>query len=171
MIRNLLLSVLVLFSACFTYAQVPNTNADTTLKPSPIRSLTNKQYNDYLKGTGMESLSRVSVMNHYPLPDDALRYKKELDLSPSEIKQLNDVVKFLQLKKQEIGGSAIRNERALDSLFRTHKIDEGMIIFYGNRYGLYEGEYRTVFLQACFRTQNILTAQQIRRLEALQKHN
>lgn len=171
MIKNLLVAVAALFFGSFTYAQSPGTAADTVLKPSPVRTLTDKQYNDYLKGTGMENMFKVGVMNHYPLPEDALKYKKELDLSPSEIKQLNDVVKFLQLKKLEVGGSVIRNERTLDSLFRTHKIDEGMIIFYGNRYGLYEGEYRTVFLQACFRTQNILTAQQIRRLEALQKHN
>lgn len=165
-----LLAVPLLLFAAFAYAQSP-AGADTTLKHSPIRSLSDKQYNNYLKGTGMESLAYVAEMNHFPLPDEVVKYKKELDLSPSEIKQLNDVVKFLQMKKTEIGESAIRNERMLDSLFRTRKADEGTVIFYGNRYGLYEGEYRTVLLQACLRTEKILTPQQIRRFEALQKHN
>ena len=145
------------------------TDSDTT--PSPVRTLSNAQYNAYLKGTDLNNQSYVAELNHYPLPDEVLKYKKELDLSPSEIKQLTNVVAFLNMKKKEVGESVIRNEKILDSLFRTRKIDEGSIIFYTNRYGLYEGEYRTVVLQACFRTGNILTPQQIHRFEALKKHN
>ena len=156
------------FIACALRASA-QTGPDTT--HSPVRTLSGAQYNAYLKGTDLNDQSYVAELNHYPLPDEVLKYKKELDLSPSEIKQLTGVVAFLNMKKKEIGESVIHNEKMLDSLFRTRKIDEGSIIFYSNRYGLYEGEYRTVVLQACFRTEKILTPQQIRKFEALKKHN
>lgn len=145
------------------------TGADTAR--SPVRTLSSAQYNAYLKGIDLNDRSYVAELNHYPLPDEVLKYKKELDLSPTEIKQLNAVVAFLNMKKKEVGESVILNEKMLDSLFRTRKIDEGSVIFYSNRYGLYEGEYRTVVLQACVRTEKILTPQQIRKFEALKKHN
>lgn len=154
----------------FTIRVFAQPDADTTVH-SPVRTLSNAQYGAYLKGIDLNKQSYVGELNHYPMPDEVMKYKKELDLSPSEIKQLNDVITFLNMKKKEVGESIIRNERVLDSLFRTRKIDEGSIIFYGNRYGLYEGEYRTAVLQACFRAEKILTPQQIRRFEALKKHN
>ena len=73
------------------------------------------------------------------------------------------------MKKAEVGQSVIRNEKMLDSIFRTRRVDEGSVIFYGNRYGLYEGEYRTALLMACYKTQKLLTDRQIKRFEALQK--
>jgi len=146
--------------------------ADTVLKHSPVRTLTDQQYNAYLKGADLgNKMAYVAELNHYPLPDKLLQYKKELDLSPSQIAGITAILKTLQMKKLEIGGSVIRNERMLDSLFRTHKLDDGIIIFYGNRYGLYEGEYRTALLTACYKTQKLLTDRQIKQFEALQKHN
>lgn len=167
MIIKVLLAAPFIMFTMHVYAQ---TEPDTSLH-SPLRTLSDAQYNAYLKGVDLNRQSYVAELNHYPLPDEVIKYKKELDLSPSEIKQLNDVVTFLKMKKKEAGESIIRNERVLDSLFRTRKIDEGSVIFYGNRYGLYEGEYRTAVLQACFRTEKVLTPQQIRRFEALKKHN
>jgi len=134
---------------------------------SPVRSLKTEEYNAYLNGTDLTRRSYIAELNHYPLPDKVVQYKKELDLSPSQVTAITAVVKFLQMKKKEIGQSVIRNEKMLDSLFRTKKIDEGTVIFYGNRYGLYEGEYRTAVLQACYKTRNLLTERQIKKFETL----
>ncbi len=161
---NILLSVIV-------KAVVAQVTVDTVTKHSTVRTLTDEQYNALLKGRDLNNMAYVAVLNHYPQPELLLTYKKELDLSPSQIAAISAINKLLHLKKIEIGGSVIRNERTLDSLFRTGKIDEGTIIFYGNRYGLYEGEYRTSVLQACYKTQKLLTDRQIKKFEALQKHN
>lgn len=165
-----LLAIPIILFSLSVRAQTEPAGTDSMAK-SPVLTLSNAQYNAYLKGIDLNDQSYVAELNHYPLPDEVLKHKKELDLSPSEIKQLNAVVAFLNMKKKEVGESVIHNEKMLDSLFRTRKVDEGSIIFYTNRYGLYEGEYRTVVLQACFRTEKILTPQQIRRFEALKKHN
>ncbi|QKJ31786.1 hypothetical protein HQ865_19115 [Mucilaginibacter mali] len=165
-------TLLFLFAASlFTINTRAQTNTDTVLKKSPVRTLTDQQYNAYLKGADVGNKAYIAELYHYPLPDKLLQYKKELDLSPSQIAAITAIVKQLQMKRLEIGASVIRNERVLDSLFRTNKADEGSIIFFGNRYGLYEGEYRTAVLTACFKTQKALTDRQIKKFEALLKHN
>jgi len=69
-----------------------------------------------------------------------------------------------------MGGVIITNERTLDSLFRTHKLDDGTIIFYSNRYGLYQGELRNAILQACYETAKLLSPAQVKQLETLENH-
>ena len=165
--RTLLLLFCLIIFLKYVSAQSEQTYGDQ----SPVRSLRMDEYNAYLNGTDLTRRSYIAEINHYPLPDKLLQYKKELDLSPSQIAAITNVVKFLQMKKKEVGESVIRNEKMLDSLFRTHKVDEGSIIFFGNRYGLYEGEYRTAVLQACYKTQKLLTDRQIKKFEELQKHN
>ena len=161
--KNLLLIALVIFCSK-TFAQTDS------LKHSPVRTLTDAQYTAWQNGTDLANHAYVAELNRYPQPDKVLKLKKELDLSPIQINKLNDVIKMLKLKKTEVGISVIRNERTLDSLFRTGRLDEGSIIFYGNRYGLYEGEYRTALLIACFNTRRLLSDQQLKKFEALQKH-
>lgn len=155
----------------FALAAGAQTPADTVMKKSPVRTLSDVQYNAYLQGVDINHMARVAELNHYPSPDKMLGLKKELDLSPTQITQLTSIMKTLQMKKAEIGQSVIRNEKMLDSIFRTRRVDEGSVIFYGNRYGLYEGEYRTALLIACYKTQKLLTDRQIKQFEALQKHN
>src|SRR5476651_1412175 len=130
--KTLLLSTIILFTLK-TAAQSP---ADTVVLHSPVRTISDKQYNAWLKGTDLNNMAYVAELNPYPLPDQLIQYKKELDLSPSQINAINAVVKSLNRRRREIGQSVIRNGRAQDSLFCTGKLDDGTIIFYGNRYGL-----------------------------------
>jgi hypothetical protein len=166
MYKKLLLLSCFLFTAYIVNAQ---SAVDTVMKKSPVRTLTDEQYNAYLQGKDINHMAYVAELHHYPSPDKMLQYKKELDLSPTQITQLISIIKTLNMKKAEVGQSVIRNEKMLDSIFRTRRVDEGSVIFYGNRYGLYEGEYRTALLMACYKTQKLLTDRQIKRFEALQK--
>ena len=68
-----------------------------------------------------------------------------------------------------MGDNIIHNEKKLDTLFKSKQADDGTIIFYTNRYGLYLGEIRNAVLQACYKTENILSDEQIRKLESLEK--
>ena len=165
MIRPLFLAVVLLVSV-----KVNAQSADS-LKKSPVRTLTYQQYNAYLKGEAGNEMAMVAEMNHYPMPDKVLKLKKELDLSPIQIKNIETANNYMRRRRLQIGGSVISTERALDSLFRYHKMDDGKLIFYTNRYGLYQGELKNAILQACFATEKQLTPQQIKRFEALQKPN
>ncbi len=62
-----------------------------------------------------------------------------------------------------MGQNMIKNEKMLDSLFHSKRVVDGTIIFYSNRYGLYLGEIRNAVLQACYKTENILSDDQIKK--------
>jgi hypothetical protein len=146
---------------CLGFCQTLFAQTDSSVTPSVIKTLTLKQYTDYQKGPTLAEMALPATLNRYPMPDDVLRYKKELKLLPVQVSRITEISKYLQLKKTEIGQSVLRNEKKLDEMFSTKKLDEGSITFYGNRYGLYEGEYRTSVLTACYNTYNSLTQQQL----------
>lgn len=148
------------------------TSADSaTIKKSALKTLTDEEYTALLNGNDLYHMSLAAELNHFPSPEKALKYKRELDLSPQQTTKLNAVVKELHRKKLEMGLIIIRNERTLDSIFKYNRLDNGSLIFYANRYGLYQGELRNVILQSCLVTQNLLTPQQVHKIESLEKRN
>jgi hypothetical protein len=136
---------------------------------SPVKTLSDVKYNILLKGADFDDMALAAVLNHYPLPDSALKYKVQLGLNPGQITKLKDISSTLHRKRLEMGDNIIRNEKMLDTLFKIKQADDGAIIFYTNRYGLYLGEIRNAVLQACYKTENILSDVQIRKLESLEK--
>lgn len=164
--RTLYLFTLLLF-CCIANAQ---SRTDST-QHSPVRTLTNKEYQAYLKGDAMNDMALVAEINHYPMPDRVLRWRNELDLSPIQIKKITDVNTYMHKRRLQTGGSIIKNERTLDSLFRIHHIDDGTLVFYATRTGAYLGELKNAILQACISTQKLLSEQQIARFESLEKPN
>ncbi|HTK22227.1 MAG TPA: hypothetical protein VL442_22060 [Mucilaginibacter sp.] len=142
---------------------------DTKPKHSTIKTINDFRYNAYLKGDDLDNMSLAGDLNHYPSPDSALKYKKQLDLSPIQVGQLTKLSTELHRKKVEMGNNIIRNEKMLDSLFHSHFVDEGSLIFYTNRSGLYYGEMKGAILMACYNAEKLLTPAQIKKLETLEK--
>ena len=145
------------------------TQADSAAKHSPLKTLSDEQYNALINGDDLYGMSLAAELNHYPMPDKVLKVKKELDLSPIQVNKITAINKELRRKRLEMGLIVIRNERTLDSIFRYHRLDNGSLIFYANRYGLYQGELRNAILQACLVTRSLLSQQQINKFESLQK--
>ncbi|HVW15322.1 MAG TPA: hypothetical protein VHB54_15935 [Mucilaginibacter sp.] len=140
-----------------------------TLMHSPVKTLSDERYTMLVKGEDFDHMSLAGELNHYPLPDKALKYKVQLGLNPGQLTQLKAIAAGLQRKKVEMGQDIINNERKLDTLFKTRQADDGSIIFYTNRYGLYLGEIRNAVLQACYKTEAVLSEAQIKKLEGLSK--
>jgi len=165
MLKTLFFSFVLLSSA----AVVAQSRPDSTAGKSPVRTLNRQQYDAYLKGTAADEMAIVAEMNHYPMPDNVLELSNQLDLSTVQIKKITEVNTQMHRRRIQIGGSIISNEKMLDSLFKTRKMTDGNLIFYTNRHGLYQGELKNAILQACMATEKLLSAQQIAKLEALQK--
>jgi hypothetical protein len=142
----------------------------TATQKSPLKTLTYKQYNALIKGEDLYDMALPATLNHYPMPDDVIKYKKQLDLSPEQVAKITAIGKELHRKRVEMGPIVIKNERMLDSIFRTHIVDDGTLIFYANRYGLYQGELRNAILQACYATEKLLAPAQVKKLEAIENH-
>jgi hypothetical protein len=152
-------------------ATKPAVITDTEPKHSTVKTINDLRYNAYLKGDDLDNMSLAGDLNHFPSPDSALKYKKQLDLSPIQVGQLTKLSTELHRKKVEMGGNIIRNEKMLDSLFHSRYVDEGSLIFYTNRSGLYYGEMKGAILMACYKAEKLLTPAQIKKLETLEKGN
>lgn len=160
-----LATILLLFVFSCAYAQ-----NDTTIDHSTVKSLTNERYNALIKGIDLDNMAAVAELNRYPMPDKVLKYKKQLDLSPTQLAKITAINTELHRKRIEMGGFIITNEKKLDELFKNHQVDDGVIIYYTNRYGLYQGEIRNAILQACYKTEELLSAGQLKQLEILENH-
>jgi hypothetical protein len=165
MLKTLTLFILLLLFCGKTKAQT-----DSAIVKSTVKTLTDRQYSALLKGDDIYGMPPVAMLNHYPMPDLAIEFKKEADLSPIQVTKIAAIAKELKRKRIEMGNFIIANEKKLDDLLRQG-MDEGSIIFYGNRSGLYYGELRNAILLACYRTWKLLSPGQIRKLETLQNHN
>lgn len=136
-----------------------------------MRTMSYNKYNAYLKGIDVDSMSFVGAINHAPTPDKVLKYKKEIWLTPEQVKKLQDIQADMHMHMVQAGQSYVANEKTLDEMFRTKRMNEGSLIYYTNRYGLYLGEMRNAVLQACYHTQKVLTQLQMSKFETLQKGN
>lgn len=163
------LFAVVLFFLISVTVQAQTT--DTLLKPSPIKTLTTEQYNALIKGNDQYGMVTVAEINGFPSPEKALRYKKEIDLSPTQITALTKMTIELKRKKIEMGTFIVNNETKLETMFRTRKLNESELIFYTNRYGLYQGELRNAILQASLKTWQLLSPQQVNKLRTFKNHN
>ncbi|EHQ26263.1 Spy/CpxP family protein refolding chaperone [Mucilaginibacter paludis] len=163
-----LLSAFLFFNAAAGLAQA---TADTAknIGKSPLKALTDEQYKAYTDGVDINGLALVAQANHYPDPGKTLLLKKNLGLSAAQVTQISNINTELQRKMKEMGAFMIKNEKALDALFKSKKLDDGTLIFYTNRYGLYQGELRNAILQAYVKVQAILDATQRKKYEQLQK--
>jgi hypothetical protein len=153
----------------FTSLSVKAQTADSLLKPSPVKTISPQQYDALMKGEDLYGMSTVADLNGYPSPDKALKYKKELDLSPIQVAALTKMNIELKRKKIEMGNFIVTNETKLDNLFKAKRINEGDLIFYTNRYGLYQGELRNAILRAAVKTWQLLSPGQLIKLQAFKK--
>jgi Spy/CpxP family protein refolding chaperone len=162
-----LLSIPLFFITTIVLAQ---TSTDTT-GMSPLKTMSYAQYKAYIDGVDQFNMGSVANLNHYAEPQKALNWKKELDLTAIQITNITAINTALERKMKEMGDFIVKNERALDEIFRTKKVSDGTLIFYTNRYGLYQGEMRNAVLQAAVKVQAILTPVQRKSYEQLQKLN
>jgi len=146
-----------------------STADSSAIKKSTLKTLSDAQYTALLNGNDLYGMALAGELNHYPSPDRVLKYRIELDLSPIQVNKITAISKELHRKKLEMGLIIIHNERTLDSIFKYHSLNNGSLIFYTNRYGLYQGELRNTILQACLVTRTLLSQQQINELYALKK--
>ncbi|MEO3408199.1 hypothetical protein AAFN85_30070 [Mucilaginibacter sp. CAU 1740] len=163
------LSTLIITLFLFTAAKAQQ-QPDSTLKKSPIKTITDKQYTLLITGEYLfDDINQAALLNHYPMPGDALKFKKELSLSPNQVTKLTPIATELHRKRVEMGNFIVTNETTLDKLLKKGT-DNGSIIFYANRSGLYYGELRNAILQACVSTGNLLSPGQVSKLETLINH-
>ena len=173
--KTYLLILLLIFCADNLVAQkkslqkavyTPDTNQNSIRTDSPVKSLNKTEYNAYQNGDPM-GLTRPAELNNYPAPSRVLALEKQLKLSAVQKAKLVAANEALFFKAREMGRVIIQNEKKLNDLFLSGKIDEGSLIYFTNQFGLYQGELRNAHLQAHLKTKRILTPDQIKKISQL----
>lgn len=166
LIKMLLIFLLLLNFKC-VFAQ---TDSTITIKSYQNQDSFLTKFENFKTSQNLVGLQDVAEHHHYPAPQKVLKWQKELQLNDRQkvaIKQINEA---FQKKVNEMNNFLITNEKALDNLFRLKQMNNGMLIFYTNRYGLYQGELRNALLQACLKTELQLTDIQIKKYDSLLQH-
>lgn len=180
MFKNIILLLLVLLVSKTTIGQDDSghsrkkkklaDNSEVVSEPSeatsPVKSFTSEEYDNLKNGNGM-GLARAAELNNYPGPMHVLELQKELKLTAPQKTKLEAARDEMKRKAIEMGGFIIQEEKKLNNLFAASKIDEGSIIYYTNKIGLYQGELRNAHLQAHLKARRILTPDQISRYNKL----
>ncbi len=158
--RNLQLMICCLFAALNAYAQ------KDSLTKTPLKFISEEQYNYYLKGNDTE-LSRIAEVNNYPSPKTALKLEKQLALTTAQKSQIKTIATEMDRKLAEMGKFLINEQTKLNTLFENRKINEGSLIYHTNKIGSLEGELRNAYLKAHFRTWRVLTLPQLKKYTEL----
>ena len=166
-------AVVLIFKCLVTTALLANqpVMAQTdTVKSATLPDADNflTEFETYQADHQISGLIAVADRHQYPFPQKVLQLQKQLALNPRQVIVLTSIDKDLKRKVKEMNGFLITNEDTMDSLFRNHHLNNGRLIFYTNRYGLYQGELRNALLQACLKAEAILTNQQIKKYNQLQ---
>jgi hypothetical protein len=148
-------------------AQTDSTNQQQIM---PVKEAFLSKFEAYQTSKNKTGLLDIADFNQYPSPKKVLQWQKELQLNDRQKTAISLLNKEMLRKTTEMNNFLITNEKALDSLFKYKKINNGLLIFYTNRYGLYLGELRNALLQACVKTEALLNATQLKKYAALLLH-
>lgn len=118
-------------------------------------------YSDYKEGKS-GNMGLAAELNNYPPPDKVLEHASVLKLSADQKSKLQVVSREMGRKAREMGSFILLEEKRLNDLFASGKVNDGSLIYLTNKIGLYQGELRNAFLQAHLKTQRILTPDQIK---------
>ena len=135
-----------------------------------IKSLTNEELNQLLKGEGM-GMAKAAELNSYPGPRHVLDLSSQLNLTSEQIEKTNALFKSMQTKAKKIGLLIIKNEKELDSIFKTNNTNEKLIKNKINEIAQLNGKLRFVHLDAHLKQKKILTVEQVNSYNRLRGYN
>lgn len=130
-----------------------------SLKVSPLKFLSNNQYQLYTTGNDTD-MGLVGNVNGYPSPKKAIALAKELGLTEEQKRSIKTILSEMNRKALEMGKFILAEENKLNKVFETKTVNEGSLVFYTNKIGALQGELRNAYLKAHLRTGKILNATQ-----------
>lgn len=85
-----------------------------------IKALSAQEQRAWLDGHGA-GLARAAELNGYPGPMHTLEHASELGLSPSQVKETQELMDRHKAEVRALGAQLVEAERHLDALFRTRQ--------------------------------------------------
>lgn len=131
-----------------------------------VKSLSAEEVRQYLAGAGM-GYAKPAELSNYPGPLHVLELADKLALTPDQRAQTKALMDAHKAEARAIGAKRVEAEKALDTLFASVKMDEGMLGRAVRAAALLEGEYRLSHLETHRRMRALLTEEQVTRYNHL----
>lgn len=159
---------LLMFSPTPLAAQQGLTSPYREQLASEIRGLTTKEIEDLREGLGM-GLARAAELNGFPGPRHILDAMKagEFHLSPAQLDAVNRAFEAMSAEARYLGGTILKEEKALEASFRAGTIDAPNLRERLTRIAALQGELRAVHLRTHLQMRALLTDHQIERYNEL----
>ena len=178
MLKQFVLSfAMVLLFSVFVFAQEKHQmNHNNHKSPyiseinNDIKTLTNEELNQLLSGEGM-GMAKAGELNNYPGPKHVLDLSFQLKLTKDQIEKTSALFNSMQTEAKKIGLLIIKEEKELDSIFKTNNADEKLIKSKITEIAKLKGKLRFVHLDAHLKQRNILTVEQVNSYNRLRGYN
>jgi hypothetical protein len=131
-----------------------------------IKALSRDEINGYLSGEGM-SFAKAAELNHYPGPKHVLELADELQLSVEQRRRSQMIFDEMKAKAVSLGKQLVETEQLLDSRFVAANISDAELLQLVTEISVLHGKIRAVHLQAHLAERAVLSADQLRRYDAL----
>jgi Spy/CpxP family protein refolding chaperone len=131
-----------------------------------IKALSPDEVTQYLSGAGM-GYAKAAELNHFPGPMHVLELADKLGLSAEQRVDVKRLIDAHKAEARAIGAKLVESERALDTLFRSGKVDQDALAEAVRAAAAAEGEYRLSHLETHRRLRALLTAEQVARYDEL----
>ena len=146
--------------ASFVYATQPVRSPYAGQETRGIKSLSDREVQDYLAGRGM-GLAKSAELNNYPGPAHVLELGDRLVLSPEQKSRTQSLFKAMETRAKELGKSVVEQETRLDGMFASREISREQLKSSLEGIARLQGELRQVHLEAHLAQAEILTPEQI----------
>ena len=132
----------------------------------PIKSLSPKEIDDYLSGTGL-GFAKAAELNSYPGPKHVLELADSLGLTEEQVLETKKTMQGMKDEAVRLGEAIVQEERELDRLFASKTIDHSRLKMQTEKIAQLQGALRAVHLVAHLSMKELLTSQQIEKYDKL----
>ena len=130
------------------------------LEKREIKALSDEQIKDLKSGKGM-TLALAAELNGYPGPAHVLELADKINLTSKQKQQTQDLFKAMSKETKALGTQLIKEEKALDLLFKNKKVNPQNLKEATLQIGQAQAKLREAHLRYHLLTVEILNPEQI----------
>ncbi|HLU06677.1 MAG TPA: hypothetical protein VKZ91_08985 [Woeseiaceae bacterium] len=136
----------------------------------PIKSLSEQEIKSLRRGDGM-GLARLAELNHFPGPRHVLDLSRELELSAQQRADTQALYDEMVKNAVSLGVDIVEAEAQLDQKFGEGSISPEALETALREIGRLRAELRYVHLRAHLSQKQLLSAEQVRKYDALRGYD
>jgi hypothetical protein len=157
---------LLSFALVFRFASASEEPSYAGQELRSIKSLSEQEIESLRRGDGM-GFAKLAELNHFPGPRHVLDLSRELELSPGQLADTEALYDEMLEDAKSLGDAIIEAESELDRAFKSGSITAESLETALREIGRLRAELRYVHLRAHLRQKELLSAEQVRKYDAL----